>query len=152
MIYWKYTLKKISRVAKCQCFYIEQIFQTKCYTTIQLYCMNSHTFYPNLPIFLHRYICHICDILQLWSPSPWPTALSSLSPTQMDERLGPRSSALWIWGSLEHQGELLLLLSMVLEIEKMKQQSRSWTMTLVMCVRLQLEHSAGLGCRFILVV
>ena len=24
------------------------------------------TFYPNLPIFLHRYICHICDILQLW--------------------------------------------------------------------------------------
>ena len=28
--------------------------------------MASHTFYPNLPIFLHRYICHICDILQLW--------------------------------------------------------------------------------------
>ena len=25
-----------------------------------------YTFYPNLPIFLHRYICHICDILQLW--------------------------------------------------------------------------------------
>ena len=24
-------------------------------------------FYPNLPIFLHRYICHICDILQLCS-------------------------------------------------------------------------------------
>ena len=28
--------------------------------------MVSYTFYPNLPIFLHRYICHICDILQLW--------------------------------------------------------------------------------------
>ena len=27
--------------------------------------MVSYTFYPNLPIFLHRYICHICDILQL---------------------------------------------------------------------------------------
>ena len=27
--------------------------------------MFSHTFFPNLPIFLHRYICHICDILQL---------------------------------------------------------------------------------------
>ena len=24
-----------------------------------------HTFYPNFSIFLHRYICHICDILQL---------------------------------------------------------------------------------------
>ena len=24
-----------------------------------------HTFYPNLPKNLHRYICHICDILQL---------------------------------------------------------------------------------------
>ena len=23
------------------------------------------TFYPNLPIFLHGYICHICDISQL---------------------------------------------------------------------------------------
>ena len=23
-------------------------------------------FYPNFLIFLHRYICHICDILQLW--------------------------------------------------------------------------------------
>ena len=28
-------------------------------------CMVSFTFYPNLSIFLHRYICHICDILQL---------------------------------------------------------------------------------------
>ena len=28
--------------------------------------MVSGTFYPNLPIILHRYICHICDILQLW--------------------------------------------------------------------------------------
>ena len=27
--------------------------------------MVSHTFYPNLPTFLHRYICHICDISQL---------------------------------------------------------------------------------------
>ena len=27
--------------------------------------MVSQTFYPNLPIFLHRYICHICDISQL---------------------------------------------------------------------------------------
>ena len=26
----------------------------------------TSTFYPNLSIFLHRYICHICDILQLW--------------------------------------------------------------------------------------
>ena len=24
------------------------------------------TFYPNFLIFLHRYICHICDIMQLW--------------------------------------------------------------------------------------
>ena len=29
-------------------------------------CMCSHTVYPNLSIFLHRYICHIGDILQLW--------------------------------------------------------------------------------------
>ena len=28
----------------------------------RLFC---HTFYPSLPIFLHRYICHICDISQL---------------------------------------------------------------------------------------
>ena len=28
--------------------------------------MASYTFYPNFPIFLHRYICHICDISQLW--------------------------------------------------------------------------------------
>ena len=27
--------------------------------------MASHTFYPNLPMFLRRYICQICDILQL---------------------------------------------------------------------------------------
>ena len=27
--------------------------------------MVSYTFYPNLPKKLHRYICHICDILQL---------------------------------------------------------------------------------------
>ena len=26
----------------------------------------SPTFYPNLPLFLHRYICHIRDISQLW--------------------------------------------------------------------------------------
>ena len=42
--------------------------------------MVSHTFYPNLPIFLHRYICHICDISQLWPNQtffmvwiPWET-------------------------------------------------------------------------------
>ena len=29
--------------------------------------MVLYTFYPNLPIFLHRYICQICDISQLWS-------------------------------------------------------------------------------------
>ena len=28
--------------------------------------MVSYTCYPNLPIFLHRYICHIYDISQLW--------------------------------------------------------------------------------------
>ena len=28
-------------------------------------CVVSYTFYPNTTIFLHRYICHICDILQL---------------------------------------------------------------------------------------
>ena len=28
-----------------------------------------HIFYPNLPIFLHRYICHICDISQPWGKS-----------------------------------------------------------------------------------
>ena len=28
-------------------------------------CEVSFTFYPNLPIFLHRYIGHICDILQI---------------------------------------------------------------------------------------
>ena len=28
-------------------------------------CAVFFTFYPNFPIFLHRYICHICDILQL---------------------------------------------------------------------------------------
>ena len=39
--------------------------------------MFSHTFYPNLPIFLHRYICHICDISQLckgatfWAKDPF---------------------------------------------------------------------------------
>ena len=36
----------------------------KNYFSLQNY-MAFHTFYPNLPIFLHRYICHICDILQL---------------------------------------------------------------------------------------
>ena len=29
------------------------------------------TFYPNLPIFLHRYICHICDISQLCRHPHW---------------------------------------------------------------------------------
>ena len=29
-------------------------------------CEVSYTFYPNVPIFLHRYICHICEISQLW--------------------------------------------------------------------------------------
>ena len=28
--------------------------------------MFSHTFYPNVPIFLHKHICHICDNLQLF--------------------------------------------------------------------------------------
>ena len=28
-------------------------------------CVVFYTFYPNLPIFLHRYICHTCDISQL---------------------------------------------------------------------------------------
>ena len=27
----------------------------------------SQTFYPNFLISLHRYICHICDIMQLWT-------------------------------------------------------------------------------------
>ena len=27
-------------------------------------CVVSYNFYPNLPIFLYKYICHICDILQ----------------------------------------------------------------------------------------
>ena len=30
-------------------------------------CMVTQTFYSNSPIFLHRCICHICDILQLWA-------------------------------------------------------------------------------------
>ena len=30
-------------------------------------CVVFHTFYPNLPIFLHKYICHICAISQLWA-------------------------------------------------------------------------------------
>ena len=30
-----------------------------------------HTFYLKLPIFLHRYICHICDILQLCGGWRW---------------------------------------------------------------------------------
>ena len=29
--------------------------------------MASHTFYQKLLIVLHSYICHICDILQLWT-------------------------------------------------------------------------------------
>ena len=45
------------------------------YTKKYLFWHNHvcyHTFYPNLPIFLHRYICHICDISQLcgcWLPA-----------------------------------------------------------------------------------
>ena len=30
------------------------------------YLVFPQTFYPNFLIFLHRYICHICDIMQLW--------------------------------------------------------------------------------------
>ena len=33
---------------------------------IFLNCVRSQTFYPNLLIFLHGYIRHIRDILQLW--------------------------------------------------------------------------------------
>ena len=36
----------------------------KKYSILQNF-LSSFTFYPNLPIFLHRYICHICDISQL---------------------------------------------------------------------------------------
>ena len=72
--------------AKCQIFYTEQIFQTKFYLVWrqgfipvdQIYpnqylilqnCIFFQTFYPTLPIFLHGYIRHICDILQLWQNS-----------------------------------------------------------------------------------
>ena len=36
----------------------------KHYFVLQNYVV-SHTFYPDFPLFLHRYICHICDISQL---------------------------------------------------------------------------------------
>ena len=29
---------------------------------------NYYSCYPNLPLFLHRYICHICDISHLCTP------------------------------------------------------------------------------------
>ena len=38
--------------------------------------MGSYTFYPNLTIFLHRCICHICDISQLCLVAPYPPFLS----------------------------------------------------------------------------
>ena len=31
-------------------------------------CAASYSCYPNLPLFLHRYICHICDISHLCTP------------------------------------------------------------------------------------
>ena len=40
-------------------------------------CVVIHAFYPNLPIFLHRYICHICDILDFC-----PYFLSFIAPLQ----------------------------------------------------------------------
>ena len=42
-------------------------------------CMVSHTFYPKLPIFLNRYICHICEISQLCSAVITHHSLSVLS-------------------------------------------------------------------------
>ena len=43
--------------------------------------MVSHTFYPNFPIFLHGYIRHIRDILQLWY-YPHPTGKCSAPDTR----------------------------------------------------------------------
>ena len=36
------------------------------YPKIQ-FCVVLCTLYPNLPVSFHRYTCHTCDILQLWS-------------------------------------------------------------------------------------
>ena len=51
-------------------------------------CVVSYTFYPNFPIFLHRYICHICDILQLCLNNWWKWAkeLQNLSHISKLER------------------------------------------------------------------
>ena len=38
-------------------------------------------FYPNLLIFLHRYICHICDISQLCFPIPGPAIKVNINNT-----------------------------------------------------------------------
>ena len=40
-------------------------------------CVVSQNVYPNLPLFLHRYICHICEILDFC-----PYFLSFIAPLQ----------------------------------------------------------------------
>ena len=43
---------------------VGRIYPKKYLTFTNLHVLPH--FYPNIPIFLHRYICHICDISQLW--------------------------------------------------------------------------------------
>ena len=54
------SISSISRVGKCQIFYMDQYQQTRFYPR-----KARKTFYPNWPIFLHGYIRHIRDIFQL---------------------------------------------------------------------------------------
>ena len=52
-------------------------------------CEVSYTFYPNLPIFLHRYICHICDISQ---PCLFLTHIEELTVFAFSDNLSAENS------------------------------------------------------------
>ena len=78
--FWDVSETKLTKMIvlenKCwQLFQIRVVFTQKsdinCANLFKIgliwsYCVFSQTFYPNLKIFLHGYIRHIRDILQLW--------------------------------------------------------------------------------------
>ena len=63
---------------------------------IWLNCVCSQTFYPNMQIFLHRYIRHFRDVLQLWI---WTSCLKSVDFLV----------CCWCWGAIDTDGDQLSL-------------------------------------------